>query len=145
MTLLGHMLPGWQGSATCCQDDTKEAHWLRTWVFTIFTIFSWSLSFFQASGHFFLCQKIFCSKEKVQTAFIDFLASKTLKFYRTGINNPVNRWQRFIDLQGSYFNWLNYWFRIKILSKNRILFSERPNIYPASPTRPGYNTRLILR
>ena len=52
----------------------------------------------------FLGQKTFCSKEEVETAFKDFLASKLLEIYCTGINNLINRWQKYIDVQGSNFD-----------------------------------------
>ena len=63
------------------------------WDFAPSTIFSWSfahqLPFFKASGHF-LCQKTFYSKGEVKTVFKDFLASETLDFYHTAINNLVS-------------------------------------------------------
>ena len=107
MRMLGHMLPGGQCSAACCQDDTTVAHWFRIWDFSTSTIFSWSLTyqltFFQAFGHFSMPKDI-----PFQRTGKNFLAS--LEFYRTGINNLVNRWQKCIDAQGS---WL-----IKILIKS---------------------------
>ena len=38
--------------------------------------------------------KSFCSKREVESAFIDFIVSKTLQVFCTGINNLVNRWQK---------------------------------------------------
>ena len=87
--------------------------------------------FFQAFGHFFT-PKIFCSKGRVESAFKDFLASEPSEFYHEGINNLVNWWQKCIDVQRSYFNWLNTLFKfihlgIKDYSKIRLFFPEQPN------------------
>ncbi len=58
------------------------------------------------------------------------MASKPLNFYCTGINNLLNRWQQFIDVQESYFdqlkNFLNL-FRNKTLFPNQVIFSGKPN------------------
>ncbi|KAF2346517.1 hypothetical protein FHG87_022727 [Trinorchestia longiramus] len=48
--------------------------------------------------------KTFRSKQKVETTFKDFVASRPLTFYQQGINNLVVRWQRCIAAQGSYFD-----------------------------------------
>ena len=96
---LGHMLPGWHCSVTYCQDDTAEAHWLGIWNFASFTIFSWSL----VCWHFYKCQdtflrqKTFRSKGEVETVFEDFLASKPLEFYRTGINKHFKNHLEYSD------------------------------------------------
>lgn len=71
----------WQCSATCCQDNTVEAHRLERRNFVTSTIFHISitiwLSLFQASWQF-LTLKIFrCTEDKV-TAFKNFLPSKLL-------------------------------------------------------------------
>ena len=121
--MLGHILPGWQCSATYCQDDKV---WLHVAKMTLQNITELryetlppppyspvltanQLPFFQASGHFFYTKKKFCSTEEVETAFKDFLASKPLEFYCRGINNVVNWWMN--TCSGIVF-WL-----IKILFK----------------------------
>lgn len=51
--------------------------------------------------HFnFLSWKTFHCKEGVETTFKVFLVSKTFK----GQNNLVTQWQKYIDVQGSYFD-----------------------------------------
>ena len=71
--------------------------------------------FYQASGHF-LRQKTFHSKIEAEMAFKDFLASKPLEFYRTGINKLVNQWQKcirsYFDSLKNYFNSLIQEYRI---------------------------------
>ena len=37
-----------------------------------------------------------------------FLASKPLEFYRRGTNHHVNRWQKYLDVQGSHFEGLKH-------------------------------------
>ena len=100
----------WQCSATCHQDITAQAHWLGISDFSISTIFPWSLSywlpFFPAYGSFFT-PKTFRSKGEVETAFKDFLAWKSSEFYRIGINNLANQWQKCLNIQESYFDCLN--------------------------------------
>ena len=59
-----------------------------------------------------LCQKTFSSKGEVETAFKDFLASELLEFYCTGLNNLLNWCQKYVDVQGSYFDWLNTLFKV---------------------------------
>lgn len=52
----------------------------------------------------FLNGKTFRSKEEVKLAFNNFVASQPITFYQRGINNLVDRWQRCITAQGSYFD-----------------------------------------
>ncbi len=102
-----HNFISWHCSATCCQDNTAEAHWFGIWGFSTSSILSWSLthrlSFFPAPWHLSM-PKIFRSKGEVETALKDFLASMPLELYCTGINNLVNRLQECIDVQRSYFD-----------------------------------------
>ena len=71
-------------------------------------------SFSPISYHFvnhldiFLCQKTFHYKGEVEMAFKDSLASKLLEFYYPWINNLVDQWQKYIDVQGSNFHRLKY-------------------------------------
>ena len=44
------------------------------------------------------------------------MASKTLKFYHTGI---VNQWQKWKDVQGSCFDWLKHHFNSLFLLKKK--------------------------
>ena len=54
--------------------------------------------------HNFVRNKTFRAKEDVESAFMNFSASKSQDFYRRGINNLLNRWQRCMAVQGSYIN-----------------------------------------
>ena len=101
--MLRHMLPGWHCKSSLIW-DRRLSH--------IHHILLINNFFFQESRHF-LCQKTFCSKGEVETAIKDFLSSKTLKFYYTGINNLVNWWPKCIGVQGSYFDWLKQFQFIK--------------------------------
>ena len=67
-----------------------------------------TIIFFQIFG-VFLCQKIYRSKGKLKTAFIDLLASKPLGFYRSGINNFVNQLRKGIMLYNDF--WYGFWVR----------------------------------
>ena len=51
-------------------------------------------------------RKKFYFKKEVESAFKYFSASKPFEFYCTSINNFVNQWQKYIDVHGSYFDWL---------------------------------------
>ena len=118
MTMLGHMLPGWQCLATCYQDDTAEAQYFGIWDFVPSTIFFWSLAhqqaFFSSIWKHFLPLRTLRSKEK-ETILKDFMVSKSLEFYSIGINNFVDWWQNRlpgtifslikVNFQGSYFDW----------------------------------------
>ena len=66
-------------SATCCQDDTAEAHWLGIWDFAISTISSTSLvnllPFILSIRKLFYVKKHSVQNKEVETAFKDFLVS----------------------------------------------------------------------
>ena len=83
-------------SVTYRQDDTAETLCLGIWDSATKIIFSWSLihrqpNFPRAWTIFTHPQKKFRTKGDVETALEYFLISKYLKFYRTVINNLVNR------------------------------------------------------
>ena len=52
----------------------------------------------------FLSNKTFRSNAEVESFFKDFLASKPKDIYQRGINDLVDRWQRCMAVQGSYFD-----------------------------------------
>lgn len=52
----------------------------------------------------FLQEKCFKSRDDVELAFDDFIASRTPDFYTTGINKLVSRWQKCIESTGFYFD-----------------------------------------
>uniref|UniRef100_A0AAF5D0J7 HTH_48 domain-containing protein n=1 Tax=Strongyloides stercoralis TaxID=6248 RepID=A0AAF5D0J7_STRER len=52
----------------------------------------------------FLNEKYFKNQAEIETAFNDFIASRTPEFYATGINKLVSRWQKCIDSSGFYFD-----------------------------------------
>ena len=112
--MFGYMLPGLQCLATfcqddnvwplCCQDNTAD------FGYEGLPHPSHSSSLSPTDYHFvkhvdtFLRPKTFHSIRKVETAFKDFLGSKPLEFYCTGVNNLVNRRYQCIDVKGSYFH-----------------------------------------
>lgn len=59
--------------------------------------------FFQNSDNF-LSGKKFNTREAVQNAFEEFIASHPADFFKKGINKLPLRWQRCIDCMGSYFD-----------------------------------------
>jgi histone-lysine N-methyltransferase SETMAR len=59
--------------------------------------------FFQALDHF-LQGKIFNSKQAVENAFSDFIATRSPDFYAAGINKLPLRWQNCVDSLGTYFD-----------------------------------------
>ena len=92
MAILGLMLPGWHcGSSLTWDKRFYDIHYRLLISHLLTTVFSslWTI---------FLCQKTSHFKRKVGTVLKDFLASKPLEFYHTGINNLVNRWQKCIDV-----------------------------------------------
>uniref|UniRef100_A0A663N4M9 Histone-lysine N-methyltransferase SETMAR n=1 Tax=Athene cunicularia TaxID=194338 RepID=A0A663N4M9_ATHCN len=52
----------------------------------------------------FLCGRRFRNQEDAKTAFDDFIASRSLEFYATGINMLVSHWQICVDSNGVYFD-----------------------------------------
>ena len=95
--LFGYILPGWLCSATCCRNDTAEAHRVVIWDFALSPVFFLSLNhrlrFFSIIWTLFLHRKTPRSEVEVETVFKDFLASKPF-VYRTGTDNLVNRWHK---------------------------------------------------
>lgn len=51
----------------------------------------------------FLHEKCFKNQIDAETAFDNFVASRTPEFYDTGIKKLVSRWQKCIECNGSYF------------------------------------------
>ena len=94
-------------SATYCQDDTVRSQVARMALQKLTDLgyetflhppYSSDLLlidyhfFFRAYGHYSM-QKTFSFKGEVEILFTDFMVSKLLEFYRTSINDFVNRWQ----------------------------------------------------
>ena len=52
----------------------------------------------------FLREKCFKSQWDAETAFSEFVASRTPEFYSTGITKLLSRWQKCIDCNGLYFD-----------------------------------------
>ena len=52
----------------------------------------------------FLREKCFKNRDDAESAFNDFIASRTPDFYANGINRLVSSWQKCVDSNGSYFN-----------------------------------------
>ena len=129
---LGHNFVLWHCSATCCQDDTArpQVAWMTLQKLTdlgceILPHLPYSLdptTIFPNIATLFM-PKSFCSKREVESAFIDFLESKTLQVYCTGINNLVNRWLKCIDVQELFFDWLKQ--RLNLIIKHKHL-SDTP-------------------
>lgn len=51
----------------------------------------------------FIKGRVFKSQTDAETAFNDFIASRSSDFYRKGIYDLVKRWQKCIDSNGDYF------------------------------------------
>ena len=52
----------------------------------------------------FLCEKCFKSRDDSESAFNDFIASRTPDFYANGINKPVSLWQKCVNSNGFYLD-----------------------------------------
>ena len=52
----------------------------------------------------FLQGKCFHSQQEAKNAFQEFVESRSMDFYTTGINKLVSCWQNGVDCNGSYFN-----------------------------------------
>ena len=105
-TMYGHMLPESQCLPICGQDDIAEGYWLWMRFYHInhiLPIFHPLTPIVSRIWTLFFSQKAFHSKKEVETAFKDFLTSKLLEFYQTGIINVVNRWQKCVDILRSLF------------------------------------------
>uniref|UniRef100_A0A663MRX9 Histone-lysine N-methyltransferase SETMAR n=1 Tax=Athene cunicularia TaxID=194338 RepID=A0A663MRX9_ATHCN len=51
----------------------------------------------------FLCGRHFRNQGEAETAFDNFIASRSPEFYATGINKLVSHWQKCVDSNGFYF------------------------------------------
>ena len=55
----------------------------------------------------------------LEIVFMNFLASKLQDFYRRGINDLLDRWQRCMAVQGSYSNFnIKFHFKLYYLLKD---------------------------
>ena len=52
----------------------------------------------------FLKEKVFSNQGAARSAFEDFIASKNLDFYASGMSKLVSRWERCVECKGSYFD-----------------------------------------
>lgn len=52
----------------------------------------------------FLEGKVFKDQTAAKNAFEEFITSRTLEFYATGINKIVSNWHKCVDSDGSYFD-----------------------------------------
>ncbi|XP_074181294.1 histone-lysine N-methyltransferase SETMAR isoform X4 [Rhinolophus sinicus] len=52
----------------------------------------------------FLEGKRFHNQQDAQNAFQEFVESRSMEFYATGINKLISRWQKCVDCNGSYFD-----------------------------------------
>lgn len=52
----------------------------------------------------FLKNKSFSNQAVVESAINEFIASRTMDFFKTGINDLVTRWQKCVDCNGAYFD-----------------------------------------
>ena len=64
--------------------------------------------FFKDLGSFYDKNPPFCSKREVKLHLKISWHQNLKSFYHKVINNLDNRWQKCIDVQGSYFDWLIY-------------------------------------
>ena len=99
--------PSWQCSPTCCSTDPAEAEWIGQRDSASYAIFTGpsptDYHFFKHLDNF-LREKFFKSRDNAESAFNDFIASRTPDFYANGINKLVSRWQKCINSDGSYFD-----------------------------------------
>ena len=99
--------PPWQCSPACCSTDPAEAEWIGLRDSASSVIFTGPLahrlSLFKHLDSF-LREKCFKSRDDAESAFNDFIASRTPDFYANGINKLVSRWQKCVDSNGSYFD-----------------------------------------
>ena len=70
----------------------------------------YSLDLSPADYHFFkhldnfLRENCFKSRNDAESAFNDFIASRTQDFYANGINKLASHWQKCVNSNGSYFD-----------------------------------------
>ena len=98
MIIFGNMLTGWYWRISLTWD-------MRLCPSHHILLISRSSIIFFKYWDTFLRPKNFSNGE-IETRFKDLLASKALEFYLKGINKLFNLWQKYIDIQGSYFDWL---------------------------------------
>ena len=98
------MLPGWHNrSWPTCDIRLFHIHYILLTSTTFSNVWIFSCTPPQ--------KKTFLFKREVETVFKDFLSSKPLEFYCTDINNLVNRWQKSLEVQGLYSDWLKKLFK----------------------------------
>ena len=59
--------------------------------------------FFKHLNDFFQ-GKLFHNKQETKNAFQEFIESRSMDFYTTGISKLISCWQKCVDFNGSYFD-----------------------------------------
>ena len=71
----------------------------------ILRIFHPPIAIFETSGHFYTPKNIPFQKRN-KNYLERFRGIKPLKDYIMSMNDHITQWQKYIDIQGSYFDWL---------------------------------------
>ena len=53
----------------------------------------------------FLQGKCFHNQQELENTFQEFIESRSMGFYTTGIKKLMSRWQKCVDFNGFYFDW----------------------------------------
>ena len=99
--------PPWQCLPACCSTDPAEAEWIGLRDCLICHIHQTShppIITFSSISRTSCAKKCFKSQDDAESAFNDFIASRTPDFNANGINKLVSHWQKCVDSNGSYFN-----------------------------------------
>ena len=172
MTLLGHMLPGYHYSATCCQNGSAQPYVAKVPLLG-YILLGWHnyklnnlrYEILPQSPYSFDPTIIFSSiwtrsyaknipfQRRSRNYIQIFLRTKTVRGWLYNHKNLVNRLQKGIDVQGSYFDWLKNCgnsFRNKSLFQDSPLFSEQTNKYVIThfilaPHRRVIITKIVLQ
>ncbi len=62
----------------------------------------------------------------VEEVFKEFIESRDVDFYRKGINDLITRWQKRIQSQGCYFDYI--WITIPVLFNFKVWAKKEPKI-----------------
>lgn len=84
--------------------------------------------------------KKFTSQEAVQNAFIEFVDSRSLEFYRKSLNDLPIRWQKCINNEGKYFDKINTF----LLRKKMIqFFRTKRQFHTLTPNISSFHSFVV--
>ena len=84
--------------------NASKAEWVGLWSFASSTIFTWPCA---NNYHFFkhldnlLQGKCLHNQQEAENAFQEFIESRSMNFYATGMNKLISHWQKCVDCNGS--------------------------------------------